>query len=108
MVDAKSRKKPSTGYQTITNAFNLDLSVPREQAIANHIIKKFDKNVFQRLVVESFREPENERLRDIFKYLNPLVASADAHISHDTVRKRAVTEFEKHEEKVIKVLKYAP
>ncbi|KAM3554984.1 hypothetical protein ARSEF4850_006205 [Beauveria asiatica] len=80
----------------------------REQAIAKHIIKNFDKNVFQRLVVEwlvegnpSFREPESKRLRDIFEYLNPLVASADAHISHDTVRKRAVAEFEKHKEKVI-------
>ncbi|KAM0664329.1 hypothetical protein ACQRIU_006912 [Beauveria bassiana] len=86
-----SRKKPSMGYQTITTAFNLNPSVPREQAIANHIVKNFDKNVFQRLVVEwivegnlSFREPENKRLRDIFEYLNPLVASADAHISHDT------------------------
>lgn len=110
-----SRKKPSIGYQTITKAFNLNPSVPREQAIANHIIKNFDKNVFQRLVVEwivegnlSFREPENKRLRDIFEYLNPLVASADAHISHDTVRKRAVAEFEKHKEKVIEVLKNAP
>ncbi|KAM3446383.1 hypothetical protein NHJ6243_010229 [Beauveria neobassiana] len=104
-----SRKKPSMGYQTITNAFNLNPSVPREQAIANHIIKNFDKNVFQRLVVEwivegnlSFREPENKRLRDIFEYLNPLVASADAHISHDTVRKRAIAEFEKHKEKIAK------
>ncbi|KAM4067710.1 transposase-like protein [Hirsutella rhossiliensis] len=87
------RKKPSTGYQTITDAFNIDLNTPREQAIANHLIKSFDRNVFQRLVVEwivesnlSFREPENTRLRAIFEYLNPCVASADAHISHDTVR----------------------
>ncbi|KFA77852.1 hypothetical protein S40288_09764, partial [Stachybotrys chartarum IBT 40288] len=110
-----SRKKPSTGYQTIRKAFNLDLNAPREQAIANHLIKNFDKNVFQRLVVEwivesnlSFREPENKRLRAIFEYLNPFVASADAHISHDTVRKRAVFEFEKQKEKVIEVLRNAP
>ena len=51
---------------------------------------------------------ENKRLQDVFEYLNPLVASADAHISHDTVRKRAVAEFEKHKEKVIEVLKNAP
>ncbi|KJZ69742.1 hypothetical protein HIM_10853 [Hirsutella minnesotensis 3608] len=109
------RKKPSTGYQTITDAFNLDLNTPREQAIANHLIKSFDRNVFQRLVVEwivesnlSFREPENTRLRAIFEYLNPFVASADAHISHDTVRKRAVAEFEKHKGKVIEVLRRSP
>ncbi|KAJ3454092.1 hypothetical protein MRS44_017986 [Fusarium solani] len=109
-----SRKKASTGHQTITKAFNLDLNAPREQAIANHLIKSFDRNVFQRLVVEwivesnlSFREPENKRLRAIFEYLNPFVASADAHVGHDTVRKRAVAEFEKHKGKVIEVLRNA-
>ncbi|KAJ0134726.1 Fumarylacetoacetase [Fusarium oxysporum f. sp. albedinis] len=98
-----SRKKPSTGYQTITKAFNLDLNAPREQAIANGLIKSFDRNVFQRLVAEwivesnlSFREPENKRLRAIFEYLNPFVVSTDAHVGHDTVRKRAVAEFEKN------------
>ncbi|EXU94742.1 hAT family dimerization domain protein [Metarhizium robertsii] len=110
-----SRKKSMTGYQTITKAFNLDLTAPREQAIANRFIKSFDRNVFQRLVVEwivegnlSFREPENKRLRTIFEYLNPLVASTDAHVGHDTIRKRAVAEFEKHKGKVIEVLRNAP
>lgn len=110
-----SRKKSMTGYQTITKAFNLDLTAPREQAIANHLIKSFNRNVFQRLVVEwivesnlSFREPENKRLRTIFEYLNPLVASTDAHVGHDTIRKRAVAEFEKHKGKVIEVLRNAP
>ncbi|RKK79354.1 hypothetical protein BFJ68_g17816, partial [Fusarium oxysporum] len=109
------RKKPSTGYQTITKAFNLNLNAPREQAIANRLIKSFDRNVFQRLVAEwivesnlSFREPENKRLRAIFEYLNPFVVSTDAHVGHDTVRKRAVAEFEKHKGKVIEVLRNAP
>ncbi|EXU94519.1 hypothetical protein X797_012410, partial [Metarhizium robertsii] len=100
-----SRKKSMTGYQTITKAFNLDLTAPREQAIANRFIKSFDRNVFQRLVVEwivegnlSFREPENKRLRTIFEYLNPLVASTDGpllrnapglvHVSFDGWRSR--------------------
>jgi hypothetical protein len=110
-----SRRKSSLGYQTITDAFNLDLHAPREQAIANQLIKSFDRNIFQRLIVEwiidsnlSFREPENKRLRAIFEYLNPLVANADAHINHDTVRKRAVAEFVKHKGKVIEVLRDAP
>jgi hypothetical protein len=110
-----SRKKPSTEYQTITKAFNLDLNAPREQAIANPLIKSFDRNVFQRLVAEwvveshlSFREPENKRLRAIFEYLNPFVVSTDAHVGHDTVRKRAVAEFEKHKGKVIEALRNAP
>ncbi|KAJ6436825.1 pol-like protein [Purpureocillium lavendulum] len=49
----------------------------------------------------SFREPENQRLRAIFEYLNPFVATADAHISHDTVRKRAIAEYEKHRGTVV-------
>ncbi|EWZ28074.1 hypothetical protein FOZG_18208 [Fusarium oxysporum Fo47] len=103
------------GYQTITKAFNLDLNAPREQAIANRLIKSFDRNVFQRLVAEwivesnlSFREPENKRLRAIFEYLNHFVVSMDAHVGHDTVRKRAVAKFEKHKGKVIEVLRNAP
>ncbi|KAF4332544.1 restless-like transposase, partial [Fusarium beomiforme] len=110
-----SRKKPSTGYQTITKAFNLDLNAPREQAIANRLIKSFDRNVFQRLVAEwivesnlSFREPENKRLRAIFEYLNPFVVSTDAHVGHDTVRKRAVAEFEKHKGKARKLILGVP
>ena len=110
-----SRRRSMTGCQTITKAFNLDLTAPREQAIANRFIKSFDRNVFQRLVVEwivesnmSFRESENKRLRTIFEYLNPFVASTDAHVGHDTVRKRAVAEFEKHKGKVIEVLRNAP
>ncbi|KID81776.1 transposase [Metarhizium guizhouense ARSEF 977] len=108
----ESRKKSMTGYQTITKAFNLDLTAPREQAIANRFIKSFDRNIFQRLVVEwivesnlSFREPESRRLRTVFEYLNPFVASTDAHVGHDTVRKRAAAEFEKHKGRVIEVLR---
>jgi hypothetical protein len=110
-----SRKKPSTGYRTITEAFHLDLHAPREQAIANHLIKNFDRNIFQRLVVEwvvesnlSFREPESRRLRAVFEYLNPFIAGADAHVGHDTVRKRATAEFERHKTKAVEVLRNAP
>ncbi|OAQ58400.1 restless-like transposase [Pochonia chlamydosporia 170] len=110
-----SRKKSMTGYQTITKALNLDLTAQREQAVANRFIKSFDRNVFQRLVVEwivesnlSFREPENKRLRTIFEYLNPFVASTDAHVGHNTIRKRAVAEFEKHKGEVIEILRNAP
>ncbi|KAM9875355.1 hAT family dimerization domain protein [Verticillium dahliae] len=59
-----SRKKPLKSYRTITQAWNLDPTKPRDQAIANSFIKKFDRTVFQRMLVESlvesnisFREP---------------------------------------------------
>ena len=38
-----SRKKPLKSYRTITQAWNLDLTKPRDQAIANSFIKKFDR-----------------------------------------------------------------
>lgn len=44
----------------------------------------------------SFREPENQKLRATFEYLNPFVATADAHITHDTDPERGIAEYEKH------------
>ncbi|KAM0664433.1 hypothetical protein ACQRIU_007015 [Beauveria bassiana] len=73
----------------------LDTSNPKEQAIANALIQRFDKNHFQRLLLEwivdanvSFRQPEHWRLRRVFEYLNPSVATTNAHISHNTIRRR--------------------
>ena len=72
---------------------NLNVSDPKEQAIANALIQRFSKDHFQKLLIEwlidanvSFRQPEHRRLRRVFEYLNPSVAVANAHISHDTVR----------------------
>lgn len=68
---------------------------PREQQIANEIISQFDRDHFQRLLIDwvvdsnqSFRETENERLRAVFEYLNPSVIATEAHLAHDTIRKR--------------------
>ena len=76
---------------------NLDASDPKEQAIANALIQRFDKDRFQKLLIEwvvdanvSFRQPKHRRLRHVFEYLNPSVTVTNAHISHDTVRKRIV------------------
>ncbi|KAM0742755.1 hypothetical protein ACQRIT_002932 [Beauveria bassiana] len=53
---------------------NLDTSNPKEQAIANALIQRFDKAHFQRLLLEwvvdanvSFRQPEHWRLRRVFE-----------------------------------------
>ncbi|WKT54416.1 Ribonuclease H-like superfamily [Fusarium oxysporum f. sp. vasinfectum] len=71
---------------------HLDTSDAKEQATANALIQRFDKDHFQRLLLEwvavSFRQPEHFRLRRIFEYLNPSVAAKNARISRNTVRKR--------------------
>jgi hypothetical protein len=90
-------KQEKTPSRNIVEMLNLDTSDPKEQAIANALIQRFDRNHFQRLLLEwvidaniSFRQPEHGRLRRIFEYLNPSVAVTNAHISHDTVRRRII------------------
>jgi hypothetical protein len=101
--------------RSIVDIFKFDPTKPREQALANEFIKRFDKDQFQRLLVEwivesnlPFRESENSRLRAIFDYLNPSVDVCQANITHNTVRKSVITAYEKHKEKVVGVLKKSP
>jgi hypothetical protein len=87
LVDKSGRRKPpalwkgkqeKTPSRNIVEMLNLDTSDPKEQAIANALIQRFDRDHFQRLLLEwvidaniSFRQPEHGRLRRIFEYLNP-------------------------------------
>jgi hAT family C-terminal dimerisation region len=114
-VAEKQRKSDSKPILSIVDIFRLDPAKPREQAIANTLIKTFDRTHFQRLLVEwvvesnlSFQAPENKRLRAIFEYLNPSVCLRDAHISGNTVRKKAIEAYNRHKETVIEVLQKAP
>ncbi|KAM4067910.1 restless-like transposase [Hirsutella rhossiliensis] len=98
--------------KNIVEMLNLNASDPKEQGIANALIQRFDKDHFQRLLLEwvvdanvSFRQPEHCRLRHIFEYLNPSVAVTNAHISHDTVRKRIVDLYTRYKTCVIDNLK---
>ncbi|KJZ68294.1 hypothetical protein HIM_12315 [Hirsutella minnesotensis 3608] len=93
----------------------LDVADPREQAIANALIKRFDKEHFQKLLLEwildaniSFRQPEHYRLRQIFEYLNPSVATTNAHISHDTVRRRMLDLYAQQKARVVEHLRNTP
>ena len=111
----KKRKIDSTPSKTIVKMFSIDPTKPREQVIANTLIKSFDRNHFQRLVVDwiveenhSFRIAESHRLRAIFEYLNPSVRLRNAHISANTVRTRILEAYKSHKEAVIEVLQRAP
>lgn len=101
LVDESGKKQPALGKRlkekthsrNIVEMLNLDASNPKEQAIANALIQRFDMNHFQRLLLEwvvdaniSFRQPEHDRRRRIFEYLNPSVAATNAYISHNIVR----------------------
>ncbi|KAM4054434.1 restless-like transposase [Hirsutella rhossiliensis] len=109
------RNQDKTPSKNIVEMLNLNASDPKEQGIANALIQRFDKDHFQRLLLEwvvdanvSFRQPEHCRLRHIFEYLNPSVAVTNAHISHDTVRKRIVDLYTRYKTCVIDNLKSTP
>ncbi|KAM3536991.1 hypothetical protein ARSEF1564_010088 [Beauveria bassiana] len=94
---------------------SLNAHDPKEQAIANALIRRFDRDHFQKLLLEwvvdaniSFRQPEHGRLRRIFEYLNPSVAVTNAHISHSTVRKRIVDLHRRHKAQIIDHLRNIP
>ncbi|KAM4064025.1 restless-like transposase [Hirsutella rhossiliensis] len=123
LVDLSGKRAPALGKGTrdktpsknIVEMLNLNASDPKEQGIANALIQRFDKDHFQRLLLEwvvdanvSFRQPEHCRLRHIFEYLNPSVAVTNAHISHDTVRKRIVDLYTRYKTCVIDNLKSTP
>ncbi|RKK19120.1 hypothetical protein BFJ67_g17583, partial [Fusarium oxysporum f. sp. cepae] len=71
--------------RNIVEMLHLDTSDAKEQAVANALIQRFDRDHFQRLRLElvvdanvSFRQPEHCQLRHIFEYLNPSVAATNA------------------------------
>jgi hypothetical protein len=116
LVDESGKRQPALGTglkektpsRNIVEMLHLDTSDAKEQAIANALIQRFDRDHFQRLLLEwvvdanvSFRQPEHCRLRRIFEYLNPSVAATNAHISHNTVRKRIVDLHVQHKTHII-------
>ncbi|KAG7414965.1 hypothetical protein Forpi1262_v016895 [Fusarium oxysporum f. sp. raphani] len=112
-ANSKGRKPP--GQRTLAESMKLDLHDPREQAIANDFIKRFDKEHFRRLLIDwivaknhSFSIAEEAELHAVFDYLNPSVSARKANITHTTVREKIVAAFEQHKQKVIEVLGKAP
>ncbi|XWX00665.1 hypothetical protein V2A60_008686 [Cordyceps javanica] len=70
---------------------------PEEQVVVNALVRRFNRYHSQKLLIEwlidaniSFHQPEHRRLYGVFEYLKPSVAVMNAHIPHDTVRRRIV------------------
>lgn len=110
-----SKGRRATGQRTLVESMKLDLKDPREQAIANDFIKRFDKEHFRRLLIDwivaknhSFSISEEAELQAIFDYLNPSVSARKANVTHTTVREKIVAAFEQHKQTVIDVLCKAP
>lgn len=108
----RSSNPPKSSQKSIVDAFKLDVSQPRDQAIANMFIKSFNRSEFRRLLVQyivssnrPFTEAENPILRQIFEYLNPAVSIQNAHLSGDTIRSKIISEFEKHSVAIATYLK---
>lgn len=103
MEKRRSSQPPGPAQRSIVDGFKLDVSQPRDQAIANMFIKSFNRSQFRRLLVQyivssnrPFTEAENPMLRQIFEYLNPAVTIQNAHLSGEAIRNKIVSEFEKH------------
>ncbi|KAJ2971919.1 hypothetical protein NQ176_g7453 [Zarea fungicola] len=110
-----SNAKESTPSRNIAEMMKLNTYDSREQQIPYQIIGRFDRLTFQRLVVcwiinsnSSFRQSEDLYLRAVFEYLNPLVKTTEAHLTHDTVRRRILTVYEENKEEIKRVLAAAP
>jgi hypothetical protein len=108
----KAEKMKTKDQRSIADVMKLDTRLPREQEIANSLVKSFDRKHFQRLLLEwiieenhSFSICEQGRLRQIFEYLNPLVKITDASITRKTIRHRILSAYESHKGKVIAALK---
>ncbi|KNB15464.1 hypothetical protein FOXG_21339 [Fusarium oxysporum f. sp. lycopersici 4287] len=85
-------------HRSIADTLTLDPEKPREQAMANSFVKNFDRDHFQRMVMQwivksnlSFLTVEDEDLRAIFDYLSPSVSIRGGHLSADTLRTRIIT-----------------
>ncbi|KAI8411233.1 hypothetical protein FOFC_07827 [Fusarium oxysporum] len=84
----KSEGALKSSQPTIASVLKLDVNKPTEQNIANSFISRFDKQNFQRLLVElivssnqSFSFAENPILREIFDYLSPSVSIQHANLT---------------------------
>ncbi|RKK17382.1 hypothetical protein BFJ66_g17913 [Fusarium oxysporum f. sp. cepae] len=107
----KSEGALKSNQPTIASVLKLDVSKPTEQNIANNIISRFDKQHFQRMLVElivssnqSLSFAENPILQEIFDYLNPSVSIQRANLTARAVRYKIIQEYDRHRQKVIERL----
>ncbi|KAG6979451.1 hypothetical protein FOFC_17288 [Fusarium oxysporum] len=111
----KSEGALKSNQPTIASVLKLDVNKPTEQNIANNIISRFDKQHFQRMLVElivssnqSLSFAENPTLQEIFDYLDPSVSIQRANLTARAVRYKIIQEYDRHRQKVIEALRNSP
>lgn len=94
------------GRKSIVEVMKLDLHNPREQAIANTFIKRFDRVRFQQRLMNwivgrnhFFSIAEENELREIFDYMNPSVSICDANLIHTTIKDKVTSALKRHKQK---------
>ncbi|OWT42229.1 hypothetical protein VFPPC_18650 [Pochonia chlamydosporia 170] len=96
-LQKKAEEKPgSKRPRSIVDIWKLDPLRPREQAIANSMIRGFNRNHFQRLLIEWIVDT------------NQPFSITNANISDTTVRALINSEFKKHKARVIEALRKSP
>ncbi|KAM3450013.1 hypothetical protein NHJ6243_009879 [Beauveria neobassiana] len=95
----KSEGAPESKQPTITSALKLNINKPREQTIANYIISRFNKQHFQRMLVELIEEIDRattlklrskKPLKLIINNDTRWLSLSDNAVSVGSVRKRSV------------------
>jgi hypothetical protein len=100
---------------SIMSHFKLNFLKVRDRQIANNIIRSFDKQYLQRLLLEfivtsnlPFSFIDNKGLRKILKYLNPSVRIERVISSSKTLRHTVYSHFSKHQQHTITLFRESP
>jgi hypothetical protein len=106
----KTVKQPS-----IITHFKLNSIQPRDQQIINTLIRNFDKQYLQRMLLEliitsnlSFNFVDNPVLHKIFKYLNPSVRIQEAIPTSTTIRRAIYAHYTNYQQHIINILRDSP
>ncbi|KAG7004117.1 3-oxosteroid 1-dehydrogenase [Fusarium oxysporum f. sp. conglutinans] len=93
-AEKKAEKLKVKDQRSIAEVMKLDTRLPREQDIANSLVKGFDRKHFQRLLLEWIIE-ENHAFS----------VYHDANITRTTIRRKVLSAYEMHKDKVVAALK---
>jgi hypothetical protein len=95
--------------------FRLNPVQPRDQQIANTIIRSFDRQYLQRLLLKlivtsnlPFKFVDNRVLHRILEYLNPSVRIQKAIPNSRTLQRAIYQQFGKHQRHIITILRESP
>ncbi|KAG7000340.1 hypothetical protein FocnCong_v012402 [Fusarium oxysporum f. sp. conglutinans] len=93
-AEKKAEKLKVKDQRSIAEVMKLDTRLPREQDIANSLVKGFDRKHFQRLYSNGSSRKTTH-----------LASITDANITRTTIRRKVLSAYEMHKDKVVAALK---